>query len=83
MSRSIWKPLYIKKKNNESSKNYFFRKNIIHKEHLGLTTKVYNGIKFYEITIKENMLNHKFGEFSPTKKIPLHKKKNKKKINGT
>ena len=75
MSKSIWKPLYIKKKNDEPSKNEFFRKDIITSNLIGLTIKIYNGIKFFEITVNENMVNHKFGEFSPTRKIPLHKKK--------
>jgi len=40
--------------------------------------KIYNGIRFYELNIIEKMIGHKFGEFSPTRKLPQHKKKNNK-----
>jgi small subunit ribosomal protein S19 len=79
MSRSSWKPLYIKNNFLQSSKNLnlklFDRGQIISKEFLNNTIKIYNGIKFFEILVTEKMLGYKVGEFAPTRKIPLHKKK--------
>ena len=37
--------------------------------------KIYNGIRFFDLTITEKMVGYKFGEFSPTRKFPQHKKK--------
>ena len=79
MSRSSWKPLYIKNNFLQSSKNLnlkiFDRGQIISKEFLNNTIKIYNGIKFFEVLVTEKMLGYKVGEFAPTRKIPLHKKK--------
>ena len=41
---------------------------------------VHNGKSFNEITIQEAMIGHKFGEFALTRKKPMHKKKDRKKI---
>lgn len=79
MSRSLWKPLYTKNNNSSLGKNLilkiFDRGQIISKEFLNTSVKIYNGIKFFEVMITEKMLGYKFGEFAPTRKIPLHKKK--------
>lgn len=34
---------------------------------VGLTFQVYNGKKFIPLRVTENMVGHKFGEFSPTR----------------
>jgi len=60
----------------------YSRSNKITSDYLGLNIKIYNGIRFYEINVIEKMIGHKFGEFSPTRKLPQHKKK-KNNINGT
>lgn len=79
MSRSLWKPLHNNKKKLINEKNFIFkifeRNQIISKDFLNVPVKIHNGIKFFEITINEKMLGHKFGEFAPTRKFPLHKKK--------
>jgi small subunit ribosomal protein S19 len=60
-------------------KNFIYkiynRRELITSEYLNNTFSIYNGIRFFEITIVEKMLGHKLGEFSPTRKIPVHKKK--------
>jgi ribosomal protein S19 len=43
---------------------------------VGQKVVVHNGQHFFPINIKEEMVGHKFGEFSFTKKKPIHKKKN-------
>lgn len=35
---------------------------------VGLKFQVYNGIVYHDVTITEDMVGHKLGEFSPTRK---------------
>ncbi|CAK7225849.1 mitochondrial ribosomal small subunit component [Sporothrix curviconia] len=35
---------------------------------IGLTFQVYNGKVYHDVTITEDMVGHKLGEFSPTRK---------------
>ena len=37
-----------------------------------LTFGVYNGHKFFPVLVTENMIGHKFGEFSPTRVFHGH-----------
>ncbi len=39
---------------------------------VGLTFGVYNGQKFIPVMVTENMIGHKFGEFSPTRTFYGH-----------
>ena len=41
-------------------------------EMIGFTFAVHNGIKHIPIYITENMIGHKLGEFSPTRKFMRH-----------
>jgi small subunit ribosomal protein S19 len=41
---------------------------------LGLTINVYNGLRFFSIIVSLDMLGHRLGEFSPTRKKPIAKK---------
>lgn len=85
MSRSLWKPnpLHNDKKNDTLEKNFIFkiykRSQLIDLSFLNKTVKIYNGMRFFELTILDKMIGHKFGEFAPTRKFPLHKKKKIKK----
>ena len=84
MTRSTWKgPFYeeylLKKAENvrDSGKTnqvikIWTRKSTILPEFVGLTFGVYNGIKFIPVSINENMVGHKFGEFSPTRTFNSH-----------
>ena len=47
---------------------------------VGFQIKVYNGIKYFSFFIENDMLGHCVGEFAPTKKKALKKKKVKVKI---
>lgn len=42
---------------------------------VGLTFAVHNGRKFIPVFITENMIGHKFGEFSPTRTFNGHSEK--------
>ena len=89
MTRSIWKgpfvdPNLIKKVNlqkEKSSKNpikTWSRKSTIIPDFVGLSFLVHNGLKFIPITISEDMVGHKLGEFSPTRKFAGHTPADKK-----
>jgi small subunit ribosomal protein S19 len=41
---------------------------------VGLNFLVFNGLKFISLSINEQMVGHKFGEFIMTKKQASHKK---------
>lgn len=87
MSRSKWKGPYIdqkKFKKPDIKKNHhktllIARNSEIIPKFLGLTFNVYNGKKYTNVTITENMFGHKFGEFSFTRANFVFKKKTKKK----
>lgn len=46
--------------------------------YVGKTIKVHNGLNYDEILIRKEMVNHKLGEFSFTRKPFSFKKKKKK-----
>ena len=84
MTRSTWKgPFYeeyLLKKADDVRKSgktnqvikIWTRKSTILPEFVGLTFGVHNGIKFIPVSINENMVGHKFGEFSPTRTFNSH-----------
>ena len=78
MSRSVWKgPFFdgylLKKaeKVRESGRNevikIWSRRSTILPQFVGLTFGVYNGRKHIPVLVSEDMIGHKFGEFSPTR----------------
>lgn len=48
------------------------RRSTITPEMIGLTFGVHNGKKFIPVSISENMIGHKLGEFSPTRTFRGH-----------
>ncbi len=83
MTRSVWKgPFvdgYLLKKATvarESGRNnvirIWSRRSTIVPQFVGLTFGVYNGHKFIPVLVSENMVGHKFGEFSPTRTYHGH-----------
>ncbi|KAJ9160786.1 hypothetical protein NKR19_g2942 [Coniochaeta hoffmannii] len=42
---------------------------------VGLKFQVYNGKVYHDVTITENMVGHKLGEFSPTRKPFIYNKR--------
>ena len=78
MARSIWKGPFVdgyllKKadKVRESGRNEVIktwsRRSTILPQFVGLTFGVYNGQKHVPVLVSEEMIGHKFGEFSPTR----------------
>ena len=89
MARSIWKGPFVEgyvlkkaEKVRESGKNevikIWSRKSTILPQFVGLTFGVYNGQKFVPVTINEQMVGHKLGEFSPTRSFKGHTAADKK-----
>ncbi len=48
------------------------RRSTIIPDAVGLTFAVHNGKKFVPVYVTENMIGHKFGEFSPTRVFGGH-----------
>ena len=48
------------------------RRSTVMPQFVGLTFSVYNGHKFIPVSINEDMVGHKFGEFAPTRTFPGH-----------
>lgn len=53
------------------------RSSTISPEMVGRTIAVYNGRVHVPVFVSENMVGHKLGEFSPTRKFRGHAKKDK------
>jgi small subunit ribosomal protein S19 len=51
------------------------RRSVISPDFVGLTIAVHNGNKFIPVYVTENMVGHKFGEFSPTRTYRGHGKR--------
>lgn len=83
MARSVWKgpfiDAYLLKKADvarASTRNtviqIWSRRSTILPQFVGLTFGVYNGKKHVPVTVTEEMIGHKFGEFSPTRTFVAH-----------
>lgn len=85
MSRSSWKCLTVHpeflnqyKKGLEGEEIILLnRSTILTEEMLGIKISVCNGIRFFSFTVDKEKLGHCVGEFSPTRKKPIQKKKKK------
>ena len=89
MTRSIWKGPFVestllKKAQAVSSSGKkeviktWSRRSTIIPQFVGLTFGVHNGRKFIPVSITENMVGHKLGEFSPTRIFKGHTTADKK-----
>jgi len=58
-----------------AAKQVFSRGSMILPAHVGRTYEVHNGKSFIPVKISEDMVGHKFGEFSHMKKKVVHAKK--------
>ncbi|KJS38757.1 MAG: 30S ribosomal protein S19 [Hyphomonas sp. BRH_c22] len=83
MSRSVWKgPFvdgYLLKKAEEARASEkrsviktWSRRSTILPNFIGLNFQVHNGNKFIPVTVSEEMVGHKFGEFAPTRTYHGH-----------
>ena len=83
MARSIKKgpfvDLHLLKKaqdaqeaNNRSPIKTWSRRSTVLPDFVGLTFNVYNGMKFIPVSVNEDMVGHKLGEFAPTRNYYGH-----------
>ena len=89
MSRSVWKGPFVdpsllkkveklKSQSNPTPIKTWSRKSTIIPEFVGVSFLIYNGKKFIPVTISEDMVGHKLGEFSPTRTFFGHTPADKK-----
>jgi small subunit ribosomal protein S19 len=83
MTRSVWKGPFVdgflikkadKVRNggrNEVIKTWSRRSTIL-PQFVGLTFGVHNGMKHIPVTVTEDMIGHKLGEFAPTRSFSGH-----------
>ncbi len=90
MTRSLKKGLYVNERllKKIAGKNplstpvikIWQRASVISPEMLGFTFGVYNGKHHIEVLVTEDMVGHRLGEFSPTKKFIKHGGKMQKEL---
>ena len=89
MARSVWKGPFVEdslikkveKQKKETIKKpikTWSRKSTIIPDFVGISFLIYNGKKFIPITISEEMVGHKMGEFAPTRNFYGHTPADKK-----
>ena len=79
MKRSKWKGPFIKKVDVTAKLPLLARDYVITSYVTGLTCSVHSGKKLVSLTLTDDMIGHKIGEFVPTRARFEFKKKNKKK----
>ncbi|MEH6403347.1 MAG: 30S ribosomal protein S19 [Sneathiella sp.] len=78
MARSVWKGPFVdgymlkkaeaaRESGKKSIIKTWSRRSTILPQFVGLTFGVYNGQKFVPVMVDEDMVGHKFGEFSPSR----------------
>jgi small subunit ribosomal protein S19 len=90
MSRSIYKGPYVeerllkkiagKKPTETGAIKTWYRRSQISPEMVGFIFAVYNGRQHVEVLISEEMVGHRLGEFSPTRKFLRHGGKMQKEL---
>ena len=89
MTRSIWKGPYVdsyllkkadalRKSGRNDVIKIWSRRSTILPQFVGLTFGVHNGKKHIPVSVSENMVGHKFGEFAPTRQFFGHTPADKK-----
>jgi len=90
MTRSLKKGLYVderllkkiqdKKPGDRTAIKTWSRASVISPEMIGFTFGVHNGKTFISVLVTEEMVGHRLGEFSPTKKFIRHGGKMQKEL---
>lgn len=89
MARAVWKGPFVDgyllakaEAARSSGRNQIIkiwsRRSTILPQFVGITFGVYNGRKFIPVLVTEDMIGHKFGEFSPTREFKGHTPADKK-----
>jgi small subunit ribosomal protein S19 len=83
MARSVWKGPFVdlsllrkaqtaQEASARAPIKTWSRRSTILPDFVGLTFNVYNGRKFVPVSVNEEMVGHKLGEFAPTRFFPGH-----------
>ncbi len=90
MSRSLYKGAYVeerllkkisgKKPTETGVIKTWYRRSQISPEMVGFIFGVYNGRQHVEVLVSEEMVGHRLGEFSPTRKFIRHGGKMQKEL---
>ena len=89
MSRAVWKGPFVEESLMKKVDKYktdakkipiktWSRKSTIIPDFVGCSFLIYNGKKFIPLTISEDMVGHKLGEFAPTRTFAGHTPADKK-----
>jgi len=79
MKRAKWKGPFVKKKEIENKKLLVLPRNFeVTLNYVGTICNVYSGKKLLKLTLVEDMIGHKLGEFVSTREKFIFKKKKKK-----
>ena len=89
MARAVWKGPFVEESLIKKVDKYktdpkkipiktWSRKSTIIPDFVGVSFLIYNGKKFIPITISEDMVGHKLGEFAPTRQFSGHTPADKK-----
>ena len=89
MARAVWKGPFVEESliekvekqkdvTNKKPIKTWSRKSTIIPDFVGTSFLIYNGKKFIPITISEDMVGHKLGEFAPTRQFHGHTPADKK-----
>ena len=89
MARAVWKGPFVEESLMKKVDKYktdpkkipiktWSRKSTIIPDFVGISFLIYNGKKFIPITISEDMVGHKLGEFAPTRTFKGHTPADKK-----
>ena len=89
MARAVWKGPFVEESLMKKVDNYkanpkkipiktWSRKSTIIPDFVGVSFLIYNGKKFIPLTISEDMVGHKIGEFAPTRTFAGHTPADKK-----
>lgn len=77
MSRSKWKPLFLKKNLIKKKETIWYRQSVIPFFLVDSLVKIHNGKDFKQVKITKEKIGFKFGEFSQTRKNYMYKGKKK------
>ena len=89
MARAVWKGPFVEESLMKKVDKYkddpkkipiktWSRKSTILPDFVGVSFQIYNGKKFIPITVSEDMVGHKLGEFAPTRQFFGHTPADKK-----
>jgi small subunit ribosomal protein S19 len=72
MDPKLWEKIQKVKPNSNATIKTWSRDSTIFPEMVGMKFEVHNGRTFITVLVSENMVGHKLGEFSPTRKFIRH-----------